>query len=119
MDIEAINEAIAAARNWVADAERAYKEERGSYFGVSMRQVLQDRLGYSNVEANEVIREVANRGFEYCLDPMIAATHFDPNNPRAGKDPTSRDYQMVTDYPDRFACEWGIDQLRSRLDCVL
>lgn len=80
------------------------------YQGVSMRGALKF-LRYTRVEQDEVIRYCAMNGFDYCLDPMIPATHFDPNNPDAVNG-------MVTDCPPAFACEWGPDQLKSRVWCV-
>jgi len=80
------------------------------YIGTSMRRSLK-YLGYSRVQQDELIRYCAMNGFDYCLDPLIAATHFDPNNPKAIDN-------MVTDYPEAWACEWGPDQLKSRVQCV-
>lgn len=80
------------------------------YRGVSMRRTLKF-LGYDKAQQDDVINYCAMNGFDYCLDPMIPATHFDPNNPKAVND-------MVTDYPPLFACDWGPDQLKSRVQCV-
>lgn len=80
------------------------------YQPVSMRGSLKF-LGYTVPQQNEVISHCAMNGFNYCLDYTVAATHFDPNNPKAVND-------MVTDYPDQQACFWGPDQLKSRIQCV-
>lgn len=81
-----------------------------NYESVSMRGALYT-LGFTTEEADEVIRYCSERGFKYCLDPMIAATHFDPNNPRAVNN-------MITDRPSAQACYWGPDQLKSRLQSL-
>ena len=81
-----------------------------TYEPVSMRGALYS-LGYSEDDADTVIRYVADHGFDYCLDPMIAATHYDPNNSQAIDG-------MVTDRPSRDACHWGPDQLKSRLNFI-
>jgi hypothetical protein len=80
------------------------------YVPISMRKSLK-YLGYNRVEQDEVIRYCAMNGFDYCLDPIIAASHFDPNN----KDAVNG---MVTDAPAAWACEWGPDQLKSRVMSV-
>lgn len=85
-------------------------EMMDGYHGVSMRGTLRF-LGYNREQQDEVIHYCAMNGFDYCLDPVIKATHFDPNNPKAVND-------MVTDYPPTFACEWGPDQLKSRVRSV-
>lgn len=95
-----IDEAIEQVRDLCDEYQHEYKP-------VSMRSAL-ETLGYTAPDINVIIKAVAERGFTYCLDPIIASTHFDPNNPRAVND-------MVTDTPDYPACFWGPDQLKSRL----
>lgn len=68
-----------------------------NYNPISMRGVLYS-LGYGTDETDEVIRNVASRGFQYCLDSTIP--HKDGERPGS------------------FACYWGPDQLKSRLDCL-
>jgi len=80
------------------------------YTSISAREGLYT-LGFTADDTDQIIEEIANRGFKYCLDPQIAATHFDPNNPKAVND-------MVTDHPDAMACYWGCDQLLSRLQSL-
>jgi len=80
------------------------------YVPVSARGVLRE-LGYDGDALEQVIDHIAAGGFTYCLDPRVAATHFDPNNPKAVNG-------MVTDYADSIGCMWGPDQLRSRLQCL-
>lgn len=88
-----------------------YKQGTREYTSLSAREGLYT-LGFTEDEADEIIDHIASRGFNYCLDPRIAATHFDPNNPKAVND-------MVTDRPDEQGCMWGADQLASRLyGCV-
>lgn len=98
-----IEEAIEAVKDLCDEYQHEYKP-------VSMRSAL-EVLGYDNTQQNAIIKYVASKGFTYCLDPIIAATHFDPNNPRAVND-------MVTDTPDYGACFWGPDQLKSRLQSL-
>jgi hypothetical protein len=93
--LEAVKEAVAYLR----DAEEAYKNGSGEYFSVSLREVLRI-WDYSHDEANEIIKFCAERGFDYCIDPII-------RNKRSGAQ------------PEVFACTWGIDQLRSRLEWVV
>jgi len=81
-----------------------------NFHNPSLRSAL-DASGYTGEEAQVVIYYVASHGFDYCLDPTIEATHFDPNNPKAVNG-------MVTDSPPRDACHWTPEQLRSRLDAL-
>jgi hypothetical protein len=81
------------------------------YEFVSARGCLNE-LGYHGESQDQIINAIAEAGFNYCLDPHISATHFDPNNPAAIND-------MVTDYPDEDACYWGPDQLKSRLHALM
>jgi len=81
-----------------------------TYTPVSARGALYE-LGYHGADAEQIIDHIAAGGFTYCLDPRIAATHYDPNNPAAVNG-------MVTDKPGAQACYWGPDQLKSRLQCL-
>lgn len=81
-----------------------------TYEPVSLRGALYT-LGYEEDQADQVITDCAERGFDYCNDPMIIATHYSPNDPRAVNG-------MVTDRPSADACYWGPDQLKSRLECL-
>lgn len=83
---------------------------QADYEPVSMRGALYT-LGYDEDQADAVINYCAANGFNYCIDPSISATHFDPNNRNAVND-------MVTDRPSADACYWGPDQLKSRLAFV-
>jgi hypothetical protein len=85
-------------------------EYQTGYRSVSMRSAL-ETLGYDRDAQDEIVRAVAEEGFQYCLDPIISATHFDPNNPQA-------ENGMITDFPNKEACYWGPDQLKSRLHCT-
>ena len=75
-----------------------------TYEPVSMRGAL-NTLGFSPSEVEEILTVCAEAGFDYCLDPSIAGTHYDGNT-------------MVTTYPGPDACYWGPDQLKSRLQSV-
>jgi hypothetical protein len=74
--------------------------EATDYHSVSARGVL-NTLGYDREEQDAVIQALYDGGFNYCLDPMF------PSKTRGVDEPT----------PD-FACFWGPDQLRSRVECV-
>lgn len=93
-----IDEAIAQMRSLVAEKEAAYRRGEAEYASLSAREVLYE-LGYARASADVVLLAIAGRGFEYCLDPIV------PSKDGEGATP-------------RFACVWGVDQLRSRLDCV-
>jgi len=71
--------------------------EEYDYHSVSLRGELY-KLGYEPIEADQCITHAFAEGFNYCIDPMY------PSN----NEPT----------PD-FACYWGPDQLRSRLEWFL
>lgn len=64
------------------------------YTMVSLRGALYT-LGYETSQANEVIRYCAEHGFDYCVDPLIPG----------------RDGRRV----DQSVCQWGPDQLASRI----
>ena len=86
-----INEAIEQMRSHCKLLEET------DYHSVSARGVLYT-LGYSVKQTDEVITDLFDRGFTYCLDPMF------PSNGKATPE---------------FACYWGPDQLRSRVDWVV
>lgn len=98
----------------VIDAVRQMKVQcdlhMTAYDSVSARSILYE-LGYSEEQADEVIFQLAEGGFNYCIDPMIRIK--DTDGPQ-GDAPTK--CKMVV--PPGFACYWGPDQLRSRLDCA-
>jgi hypothetical protein len=64
-------------------------------------------LGFSADDADQVLAEIAKRGFDYCLDSHIACKSG------VGIDPPRKEY------PAQSVCVWGADQLHSRLQCVL
>lgn len=70
----------------------------GNYESVSMRGALYV-LGFQEHEADQVIAHCAAHGFDYCLDPGTAHS-------RSGTRPPA------------YACYWGPDQLKSRLDSL-
>ena len=69
---------------------------------LSMRSGLRE-LGYSFDQCDDVIQYVADRGFNYCLDPMIAC-----------KGITMKE----AEHPIMDVCYWGPDQLKSRLEFI-
>jgi hypothetical protein len=72
------------------------------YEPVSMRGVLYE-LGYEDDQVQEVLEYCSDQGFNYCLDHSIkmGGHHLDSGR-----------------YPDQGVCQWGPDQLKSRLECV-
>lgn len=68
------------------------------YRPLSARLVLSE-LGYS-AHVPQILRHIADGGFDYCLDSTIPASGH--NN----------------DYPSQDVCYWGPDQLKSRLQCL-
>lgn len=92
--IEAVKQMITFTR----ELEDAYKQGTGEYAMVSARGVLM-HLGYKATDTLAILQFIAERGFWYCLDAMIP--HRDDN-----------------ECPDWRVCYWGMDQLRSRLECV-
>lgn len=80
--------------------------EETDYHSISLRGVLYT-LGYTPNQADSVIRNVASRGFEYCLDPMIECNSGIPD-----------DLPNTRIHPPPFATFWGPDQLRSRLNSL-
>lgn len=85
--------------------------EETQYDFISLRGCLY-LLGYTEEEADEVIRYCASRGFTRAIDPMIESTYFSPDDPKAVD-------SMVTEYPSVDDCHWGCDQLRSRLESCI
>jgi len=83
--------------------EDLYKQGVAEYESVSAREVLYT-LGYEEIQADEVLDAIHKNGFNYCLDPRFPSRDIEDDSK-----PTPTPY---------FACVWGIDQLRSRLDCV-
>jgi hypothetical protein len=74
-----------------------------NYTFVSLRNALQVRLGYSRDDTDEIIRWVADKGFSYCVDPIITTSFVG-----------GEDREIAPSYD---VCFWGPDQLRSRLSC--
>lgn len=91
-------EAVAQMRSHCDLSMAKYETGVGEYESLSARSVLYE-LGYDEGEADEVLTFVAERGFNYCVDPIIP-------NPNTGE------------RPPRHACYWGADQLLSRLDFI-
>jgi hypothetical protein len=88
--------AVQAMRKYTRELEAAYKAGTAEYVQLDARDVLY-ALGYQRASADTVLEAIGEAGFNYCLDPTV---------PHDGK------------YPPRFACVWGVDQLRSRLDSI-
>lgn len=104
-----VNEAIEQMVSHCRLSVEAHKQGVGEYEMLAARGVLYT-LGYQDdQEVHQILQELWDRGFKYCLDRHFPAKHFDPNNPNAEGD-------MVTDYPSADACHWGADQLLSRLE---
>jgi hypothetical protein len=101
---EVSSEGEAQYHEWVGEAVdqmRSYCQQitETDYHSVSARGVLYT-LGYTPYDADTVLTELHKEGFDYCLDPMF------PSKTLGKDEPT----------PD-FACYWGPDQLKSRIDC--
>jgi len=86
-----INEAIEQMRSHCKLLEET------DYHSVSARGVLYT-LGYSVKQTDEVITDLFDRGFTYCLDPMFPGSSGEP---------------IILG-----VCCYGPDQLRSRLDSL-
>jgi hypothetical protein len=103
MTAEQVNEAIEQMKSHCRHLEL------NDYHVVSARGVLYT-LGYhSDEEVMQVLRAIADRGFDYCLDPYIIpqrSTHFMDDEDAHPAPPPSN------------ACYWGPDQLRSRLESL-
>lgn len=75
------------------------EERQASYKMTSARSGLK-HLGYSEAEQDEVIKFIAEGGFDYCLDPKIVMTG---------------PHEAAGEKPDWQVCYFGPDQLLSRL----
>lgn len=71
------------------------------YEVTSARRVLQE-LGYEE-HMDQVLRHIADGGFDYCLDHTI---------------PMTGHHEARGEKPDPDVCYWGPDQLESRLRCL-
>ena|SRR5215831_9733988 len=77
--------------------------EDTDYHSVSLRGELY-KLGYDEENADACIRYAHKGGFTHCIDPMFP----------------SKSHEDGSDEPTpSFACYWGPDQLRSRLEWFL
>lgn len=94
-----VKEAIGQMKSYTRQSVEAHKAGITEYEFLSARGVLHT-LGYPEDETDQVLQVIADRGFDYCLDPHIG--HRD------------RSTKEVT-YPSADACHWGADQLLSRL----
>lgn len=95
---EAVGQMIVYCRNSMEE----YKAGVTDYESVSARGVLRT-LGYDGEDLEQVLRHIADGGFDYCLDHHIAMTgHHDARG----------------EFPSRDVCYWGADQLESRLDSL-
>ena len=101
MDTERLELAFTQCKNLAHILEDQYKEGNIRYCSASLRDLMKLQ-GYAPREQDALIRYVAEKGFNYCVDPIIKQ-----------KDEKG---QMIR--PPEFACVWGIDQLRSRLESV-
>ena len=96
MRSDQLTDAVAQMRVHTRLAMEQYEAGVREYQTTTARAVLYE-LGFTAEQADDVIRYIAQRGFDYCLDPIIAHRG---------------------DHPSRPACIWGIDQLESRLRCI-
>jgi hypothetical protein len=80
-------------------------ELMADYTMISLRKALVRYQGISQEKADEIIRWVAEKGFSYCLDPIITTSMVGG--------------EMETIAPSYDVCFWGPDQLKSRLRCVV
>jgi len=90
---------LAALRAIRAEAHRL--EDGHGYPAVSVRGLAR-ALGHEAL-LDDVLAACVEGGFEYCLDQTI---------------PSSSYPDFIPTNPPAFACSFGPDQLRSRLDCV-
>jgi hypothetical protein len=74
-----------------------------NYEGVSARGALIE-LGYGQQQLDQVLADIAARGFDYCLDRTIECSDGEGGRGRT--------------YPSQDVCVWGPDQLKSRLQCL-
>lgn len=92
MTQEEINEAIEQMKNHC-------DTKMPNYEPVSARSALYE-LGYSDVQTEEVLQNIHDRGFTNCLDYRFKTSSYPDFVPR---------------YPTQDVCYWGPDQLKSRL----
>lgn len=97
-----IDDAIRQVQSHARMLEEQFIAGVAEYSMLSVREALYT-LGYVEASADVVIREIAARGFSYCLDPIVESSSYP---------------DFVPTRPPRSACVWGIDQLRSRMDGV-
>jgi hypothetical protein len=95
-----VNEAIEQMKSHTRQSVEANKAGVGEYEFMSARGVLYT-LGYVD-DADQVLKVIADRGFDYCLDPHISS-HPGDGEPF---------------FPSADGCHWGADQLLSRLQCL-
>jgi hypothetical protein len=96
-----VNEAIEQMKSHTRHSVELNKRGIGEYEFMSARGVLHT-LGYDGEDVDQVLKAIAARGFDYCLDPHISS------HPGDG-DPF---------YPSADGCHWGADQLLSRLNSL-
>jgi hypothetical protein len=73
------------------------------YESISARGTLYT-LGYTEQDADQILRVLHSEGFNYCLDPMFPS-----------RDSSKDDDTMI--HTPIGACYWGPDQLISRIQC--
>jgi len=71
---------------------------------VSARAALYT-LGYHGEDAEQVLKDIYDRGFTYCFDHRYISTWYDGD-------------KEVKEYPSEDVCYWGPDQLKSRLNSI-
>lgn len=81
-----------------------YKQGTGEYTLLSARSGLYE-LGYTDIEQDAILEQIAEGGFAYCLDYKIQC-----------KSGVGESNKMI--YPDQDVCYWGADQLLSRLQSL-
>jgi len=93
-----VKEAIKQMESFTKDQVDQYKAGISEYKYLSAREVLY-ALGFE-ADADQVLQAIADKGFDYCLDPHVGHRE--------------RDTERIT-YPSADACRWGVDQLHSRI----
>jgi len=101
-----IDDAIRQLHSHAGMLHEGYTQGVREYAMLSAREGL-ITLGFTNDDADQVLEEIARRGFDYCLDSHIACKSG------VGIDPPRREY------PSQSVCTWGADQLESRLASCL
>jgi hypothetical protein len=81
----------------------ALRMEDEDYRNVSLRD-LAEQLGFADL-IDDILATLVEGGWDYCLDPEV-------RHRNAGVDGRR-------EYPPAFACKWGPDQLRSRIDASI